>query len=120
MLISNFLITGNATVGERIMINYKGNTNLKFNYNWQISNDFDWDNVSNLNFYDIKSDDVKKRLRCIITYYDKDNYLESIITKIFVIKDNLKLTRIDSNDNNVFLTFNKNVIFNNKLQINFI
>lgn len=117
MLISNFLITGNATVGERIMINYKGKTNLKFNYNWQISNGFDWDIISNLNFYDIKSNDIEKRLRCVVTYFDEDNYLESIITKILVIKDNLKLISIDSNDDKVFLTFNKSVIINNKLQL---
>ena len=40
MLISNFLITGNATVGEKIIINYKEKTSYNLNYNWQINNGF--------------------------------------------------------------------------------
>jgi len=117
MLISNFLIKGNSTEGERIEINYEKSTNIKLNYSWQINNGFQWIVVSRLNFYDIKKNDIDKKLKCVITYFDKDKYLESISTKIWIIKEKLNLERIDCKDEKILLTFNNNVMTNKKLKL---
>lgn len=118
MLISNFLIKGNATEGERIEINYEKTTKINLNYTWQINNGFQWIVVSRFNFYDIKKNDVNKKLKCVITYFDKDKYLESMTTKIWIINEKLKLERIDGKEDKLFLTFNENVTPSKNLKLN--
>ena len=118
MLISDFLIKGTSIEGNRMEIEYLKKNNIKINYIWQISVSSEWINVSKLNFYDIKSKDVNKKIRCLITYYDSENFLESISTKVWIIQEKVKLLKIDAKEDKLVLSFNKNIKIDKDLKLN--
>jgi len=117
MLISDFLIKGNIIEGEIIQIYYNKSKYINFNYSWEIYDNNAWILVSNNDQYKIKKNDVNKKLRYIIKYLDKDNYLQRIVSKSLIVQDKFTLLEIYGKDDTISLKFNRKAIVSSNLKV---